>query len=43
METDIVYVHTHDDQEEVAHIFKKYDFMALPVVDNEDRLRYNNF
>ncbi|HHT51404.1 MAG TPA: magnesium transporter [Eubacteriaceae bacterium] len=38
METDIVYVHTHDDQEEVAHIFKKYDFMALPVVDNEDRL-----
>lgn len=38
MTSDIVYVHTHDDQEKVAQLFKKYDFLALPVVDNEDRL-----
>lgn len=38
MNSDIVYVHTHDDQEEVALLFKKYDFIALPVVDNEGRL-----
>ena len=38
METDVIYVHTHDDQEDVAHLFKKYNFLALPVVDNEKRL-----
>ena len=27
-----------DDQEEVAHIFKKYNWMALPVTDLENRL-----
>ncbi|EYE89354.1 magnesium transporter [Fervidicella metallireducens AeB] len=38
METDVVYVHTHDDQEMVASVFKKYDFLALPVLDKEERL-----
>lgn len=35
---DIITVNTHDDQESVANIFKKYGFLALPVVDNEGRL-----
>ena len=35
---DVIYVETHDDQETVANIFKKYGFMALPVVDKEHRL-----
>ena len=35
---DIIYVETHDDQETVANIFKKYGFMAMPVVDKEHRL-----
>lgn len=38
MNTDVVYVHTHDDQEKVANLFKKYDFIAIPVLDKEDRL-----
>lgn len=35
---DIIYVETHDDQETVANTFRKYGFMALPVVDKEHRL-----
>lgn len=38
MNTDVIYVNTHDDQETVANIFKKYGFLALPVVDKENRL-----
>ena len=38
METDIISVYTHTDQEEVARQFQKYDFTAMPVVDNENRL-----
>ncbi len=38
MEEDIVNVHTHDDREQVARLFDKYNFLALPVVDNDDRL-----
>ncbi|MGL4792065.1 MAG: magnesium transporter, partial [Anaerotignaceae bacterium] len=38
MEEDILYVRTLDDRENVANIFKKYDLIALPVVDNERRL-----
>jgi len=38
MDRDVIYVHTHDDQETVAGIFKRYGFLALPVVDKEDRL-----
>ena len=38
METNVISVKTLDDQEEVANYFKKYDFLAMPVVDNEYRL-----
>ena len=38
MEDDVISVHTLDDQEEVANIFKKYNWMALPVTDTEGRL-----
>jgi len=38
MEPDIIYVNTHDDQETVAGIFRRYGFLALPVVDKEHRL-----
>ena len=35
---DLIYVNTKTDQEEVAQMFSKYNFMALPVVDGEDRM-----
>ncbi len=38
METDIVMVKALDDQESVAELIRKYDLMAIPVVDNENRL-----
>ena len=38
METNVIYVHTSDDREEVANMFSKYDFLAMPVVDAERRL-----
>lgn len=38
METNVISVYTVDDKEEVAHKFSKYDFLALPVVDREERL-----
>lgn len=38
MRSEVVYVHTHDDQEDVANIFRKYGFEAIPVVDNEKRI-----
>ena len=38
METEFPKVTPDYDQEEVARIFKKYDIVALPVVDNEGRL-----
>ncbi len=38
MEDEIIYIETHDDQEEAANIFIKYDLLALPVVDREGRL-----
>ena len=38
METDVMYVTTLDDQEKIVSIFKKYDFLSMPVVDNECRL-----
>ncbi len=33
METDIKFVNTHSDQEEVVRLFQKYDLLALPVLD----------
>ena len=38
MATDVIYAHTHDDQEQIAQMFKKYDLMIVPVVDKEERL-----
>ena len=38
MEENVISVHTLDDQEEVAQMFSNYDFLALPVVDNEQRI-----
>ncbi len=38
MDTSIISIRTHDDQEEIASLFKKYDLLVMPVVDNEDRL-----
>src|SRR5690554_4141169 len=38
MEDEIIYVNTHDDQETVANTFRRYGFLALPVVDKENRL-----
>lgn len=38
MESDAVYVNTHDDQEDIAQLFKRYDYLVAPVVDNENRL-----
>lgn len=38
MHEDFVEVNVYDDQEEVSDAFMKYGFMAIPVVDNEDRL-----
>lgn len=38
MEPNVISVSTLEDQEEVAEMFAKYDFVALPVVDQENRL-----
>lgn len=38
METNIIYFYTKDDKEDVANAFDKYNFMAIPVVDEECRL-----
>ena len=38
MTTNVVSVPTLMDKEEVALLFSKYDFLALPVVDKEERL-----
>ena len=34
----LIYVTTQTDQEEVARMFSKYNFLALPVVDGEHRM-----
>ncbi len=38
MHENVISIHTMTDQEEVARQFQKYDFTAMPVVDNEERL-----
>ena len=38
METNVLYVNTHDDQEEVVNLISKYNLIALPVVDNDMRM-----
>ena len=38
MEKNVISVHTTDDREIAAKLFDRYDFTALPVLDQEDRL-----
>ena len=38
METNVISVSTQTDQEEVARMLSKYNFLALPVVDGENRM-----
>ena len=38
MHENVISINTLMDQEQVAAQFKKYDFTAMPVVDNEDRM-----
>lgn len=38
METNVIYIETHNDKETAALLFDKYNFLALPVVDMEQRL-----
>ena len=38
MHENVISINTLMDQEEVARTFQKYDFTAMPVVDNESRL-----
>lgn len=38
MQTNVISVNTLTDQEEVAQMFSRYGFLALPVVDGENRL-----
>lgn len=38
MDENIIYANTLDDKEGVAALFEKYDMLAIPVVDKENRL-----
>ncbi|MCI8442367.1 MAG: magnesium transporter [Provencibacterium sp.] len=38
MERNVISVRTLDDREQIALLFGRYDFLSLPVVDNENRL-----
>ena len=38
MDRNVVSVYTTDDQEKVADVVRRYDLMAIPVVDKEERL-----
>ena len=38
METNVISANTHEDKEEVAQLFSKYDLSALPVVDKDNLL-----
>ncbi|HJA67302.1 MAG TPA: magnesium transporter [Candidatus Mediterraneibacter cottocaccae] len=38
METKIISVRTHTDKEDVAQLFRKYDLIAIPVLDEDDLL-----
>ncbi len=38
MDIDMIFVETHDDQEEVAKVFARYDTTVIPVVNDEQRL-----
>ena len=36
METNVIYAYTTDDQEEVAELIRKYDLIAIPIIDHEN-------
>lgn len=38
MDPQIIFMHTHDDKEDVAQEMSKYDFDAMPIVDSEERI-----
>lgn len=38
MDFDPIFAYTHDDKEYVVQLFDKYDMLALPIVDTEERL-----
>lgn len=38
MDTNIIALNTYDQRDKIASVFKKYDLLAMPVVDNENRL-----
>ena len=38
MDTNVVSINAHDDQEQASMLFRKYDLLSMPVVDNEGRL-----
>ena len=38
MEENVIKLNTLEDKEDVVKMFDKYDFLAMPVVDSEDRL-----
>lgn len=38
MNEDVISVHTHEDSADITNLFKKYDVLSMPVVDNENRL-----
>lgn len=38
MDTNVIKATTTQDREEIVELFNKYDFLSLPVVDNEGRL-----
>ncbi|MBN2222421.1 MAG: magnesium transporter [Vallitaleaceae bacterium] len=38
MNEEFISVQTHEDQEVIAELFKKYDFLSIPVVDQEMRI-----
>jgi magnesium transporter len=38
MDKQFIYAHTLEDRESTAALFKKYDLLSIPVVDNEKRL-----
>ena len=38
MNTKVISINTHTDQEEAALTIQKYGFTAMPVVDNENRM-----
>ena len=38
MKENVISAHTHDDKDEVANMLKKYDLLAVPIVDSENRI-----